>query len=46
MCINMIDAKISVATRSRDYSSKQAIPGLEYPPPPPEMTLQIEKPYP
>jgi hypothetical protein len=41
--MNMVDAKIDVATRSRDYSSKQAIPGLESPPPPPKMTLQIEK---
>jgi hypothetical protein len=39
----MVDAKIDVATRSRDYSSKQTNPGLESPPPPPEMTLQIEK---
>jgi hypothetical protein len=46
LCINMVDAKIDVATRSRDYSSKQTIPGLESPPPPPEMTLQIEKPEP
>jgi hypothetical protein len=45
LCINMVDAKIDVATRSRDYSSKQTIPGLESPPPP-EMTLQIEKPEP
>jgi hypothetical protein len=42
----MVDAKVHVATRSQDYSSSQAIPGLESPPPPPEMTLQIEKPEP
>jgi hypothetical protein len=42
----MVDAKIDVATRSRDYSSKQTIHGLESPPPPPETTLQIEKPEP
>jgi hypothetical protein len=41
LCINMVDAKIDVATRSRDYSSKQTIPSLESPPL--EMTLQIEK---
>jgi hypothetical protein len=41
--INMIDEKIDVATQSRDYSSKQTILGLESPPPPPEMNLQIEK---
>jgi hypothetical protein len=46
LCINMVDAKVNVATRSRDYSSSQAIPGLESPPPPPETTLQIEKPEP
>jgi hypothetical protein len=46
LCINMVDAKIDVATRSRDSSSKQTNPGLEYPPPPSEMTLQIEKPEP
>jgi hypothetical protein len=46
LCINMVDAKVNVATRSRDYSSSQAIPGLEYPPPPLETTLQIEKPEP
>jgi hypothetical protein len=46
LCINMVDAKIDVATRSQDYSSKQANPGLEFPPPPPETTLQIEKPEP
>jgi hypothetical protein len=34
LCINMVDAKIDIATRSRDYSSKQTIPGLESPPPP------------
>jgi hypothetical protein len=41
LCINMVDAKIDVATRSRDYSSKKTIPGLEAPPPPLEMNLQI-----
>ena len=39
LCINMVNEKIDVATRSRDYSSKQTIPSLEYPPPPPETTL-------
>jgi hypothetical protein len=39
----MVDAKIDIATRSRDYSSKQTIPILESPPPPPETNLQIEK---
>jgi hypothetical protein len=42
----MVDTKIDVATRSRDYSSKQIIPSLEFPPPPLKMTLQIEKPEP
>jgi hypothetical protein len=47
LCINMVDAKIDVSTRTRDYSSKQTIPGLESPPPPPKTTtLQIEKPEP
>jgi hypothetical protein len=46
LCINMVDAKIDVATPSRDYSSKQTIPILESPPPPSETTLQIEKPEP
>jgi hypothetical protein len=46
LCINTVDAKIDIATRSQDYSSKQTIPGLESPPPPPEMTLHIEKPEP
>jgi hypothetical protein len=41
--INMVDAKVNVATRSQDYISSQAIPCLEFPPPPLEMTLQIEK---
>jgi hypothetical protein len=31
LCINMVHGKIDVATRSRDYSSKQTIPGLESP---------------
>jgi hypothetical protein len=43
LCINMVDAKVHVATRSRDYSSSQAIIGLESPPPPLEMTLHIKK---
>jgi hypothetical protein len=43
LCTNMVDVKVHVATRSRDYSSSQAIPSRESPPPPPEMTLQIEK---
>jgi hypothetical protein len=42
----MVNAKIDVAIRSRDYSSKQTIPSLESPPPPPKTTLQIEKPKP
>ena len=48
LCINMVDEKIDVATRSWDYSSKKTIHGLESPPPPPPktMTLQIEKPEP
>jgi hypothetical protein len=43
LCINMVDAKNDMATRSQYYSSKKTIPGLESPPPPPETTLQIEK---
>jgi hypothetical protein len=39
LCINMVDEKINVATRSRDYSSSKAIPSLESPPPPPETNL-------
>jgi hypothetical protein len=46
VCINMVDAKIDIATRSRDYSSSKASTSLEAPPPPPEMNLQIEKPEP
>ena len=34
LCINMVHAKIDVATRSRDYSYKQTIHGLESPTPP------------
>jgi hypothetical protein len=34
LCINMVDAKIDIATLSRDYSSKQTNSGLESPPPP------------
>jgi hypothetical protein len=45
-CINMVDAKVHVATQSRDYISSQAIPGLESLPPPLEVNLQIEKPNP
>jgi hypothetical protein len=33
LCINMVNAKIDVATRSRDYSSKQTNFGLESPHP-------------
>jgi hypothetical protein len=39
----MVDARVHVATQYRDYSSSQAIFGLESPPPPPEMNLQIKK---
>jgi hypothetical protein len=46
VCINMVDEKIDIATRSQDYTSKQIIPSLESPPPPSETTLQIEKPEP
>jgi hypothetical protein len=42
----MVDAKIYIATRSRDYSSSKASTSLEAPPPPPEMNLHIEKPEP
>jgi hypothetical protein len=42
LCINMVNSQVNVATRSRDYSSPQTVPGLEYPPPL-EMPLQIEK---
>jgi hypothetical protein len=42
----MVDAKVNVATQSRDYHSSQAIPSLESPPPPLETTLEIEKPKP
>jgi hypothetical protein len=45
-CIKMVNAKIDIATRSRDYSSSQANSGLEAPPPPPETNLQIQKPEP
>jgi hypothetical protein len=41
----MIKSHINVATRSRDYNSSQAVPGLESPPPL-EMSLHIEKPNP
>jgi hypothetical protein len=43
VCINMVDAKIDIATRSRDYDSSKASTSLEAPPPPSEMNLQIEK---
>jgi hypothetical protein len=43
--VNMVKFNINVDTQSRDYSSSQAVPGLESPPPP-EMPLQIEKPNP
>jgi hypothetical protein len=46
VCIDMVDEKIDIVTQSQDYSSKQTIPSLESPPPPPETTLQIEKPEP
>jgi hypothetical protein len=46
VCINMVDAKIDVATCSRDYSSSKSSTDLEAPPPPPEMNLHIEKPEP
>jgi hypothetical protein len=46
LCINMVDEKIDVATRSRDYNYKQTNPGLESRPPSPERTLQVEKPNP
>ena len=38
----MVGVKVHVATRSQDYSSSEATPGLESPPPP-ETTLHIEK---
>jgi hypothetical protein len=41
LCINMVNSQINVATRYRDYSSSQAVLGLESPPPP-EMPLHIE----
>jgi hypothetical protein len=43
VCINMVDAKIYIATHSRDYSSSKASIDLEAPPPSPETNLQIEK---
>ena len=39
VCINMVDAKIDIATRSRDYSSSKTSTSLEAPPPPPETNL-------
>jgi hypothetical protein len=41
----MVNSQVNVATRSRDYSSPQTVPGLESPPPP-ETPLHIEKPEP
>jgi hypothetical protein len=46
LCINMVNSQVHVATRSRDYSSSKAIPGLESPPPPLKTPLYIEKPKP
>jgi hypothetical protein len=46
VCINMVNAKIDIATCSRDYGSSKASTILEAPPPSPEMNLQIEKPEP
>ena len=46
VCINMVNAKIDIATHSRDYGSSKASTNLEAPPPPPETNLQIEKPKP
>jgi hypothetical protein len=39
VCINMVDAKIDIATRSRDYGSSKDSTSLEAPPPPPETNL-------
>jgi hypothetical protein len=39
VCINTVDEKIDIATRSLDYGSLQANTGLEDPPPPPETDL-------
>jgi hypothetical protein len=46
VCINMVDAKIDIATRSRDYSSSKSSTSQEAPPPPPETNLHVEKPDP
>jgi hypothetical protein len=46
VCINMVNAKIDVATHSRDYSSSKDSINLEAPPPPLEMKLHIEEPKP
>jgi hypothetical protein len=43
VCINMVDAKIDIATHSRDYGSSKSITSLEAPPPPLEMNLWVEK---
>jgi hypothetical protein len=43
VCINMVDAKIDIATLSRDYRSSKASTSLEAPPPHPNMNLHIEK---
>jgi hypothetical protein len=44
VCINMVKAKIDIATRSRYYSSSKPSTSLEAPPPPLEMNLHIDKP--
>jgi hypothetical protein len=46
VCINMVDATIDIATRSRYYNSSKASTILEARPPPPEMNLHINKPEP
>jgi hypothetical protein len=46
VCINMVDAKIDLATCSQDYGSSKSSTNREAPHPPPEMNLQIEKPEP
>jgi hypothetical protein len=43
LCINMVDAKVHVGTQTHNYSSSHGIPGIEYPPPPLETNLLIEK---
>jgi hypothetical protein len=39
VCINMVDAKIDIATRSRDHGSSKVSTSLEAPLPPPDMNL-------